>query len=124
MHKQFCLLSEYLSARFFLFLTLTVVVCFAGCSDKRRIDETKRTGNQVIQALEQFRSDRGHYPKSLSDLSPKYLRELPAPTWGVKKWQYEANKGEFTLRVDESVHTGDGDSRWLRYQGKGWGMGD
>ena len=33
----------------------------------------------------------------------------------------ESNGKEFTLRVDESVHTGDGNSRWLRYQGEKWG---
>ena len=104
------------------FLPLLVTLCIAGCSNGQgRIDETKQKGNQIIRALEQFRIDRGQYPKSLADLSPKYIRELPPPTWGLKTWQYESDGSEFTLRVDESVHTGDGNSRWLRYQGEKWG---
>lgn len=113
--------SASLGKSLFLLL-LPVALCIAGCSSgQERIDETKQKGNQIIRALEQFRTDRGQYPKSLADLSPKYIQELPLPTWGLKAWQYESDGSEFTLTVNESVHTGNGDSRWLRYQGEKWG---
>ena len=74
------------------FLLLSVALCLSGCSSGQgKIDETKQNGNQVIRALEQFRTDRGQYPKSLADLSPKYIQELPPPTWGLKTWQYESD---------------------------------
>lgn len=109
-------------AKTLFFLLLPVALCLSGCSDDRgSIKETKQRGNQIIQALEQSRAARGQYPKSLADLSPKYIQELPSPAWGLKTWQYESDGKEFTLRVDESVRTGDGNSHWLRYQGKKWG---
>lgn len=103
-------------------LLLLVVLCLPGCSSGRaKIEDTKQKGNQIIRALEQFRADHGRYPKSLTDLSPRHIRELSPPTWGLKMWEYESDGKAFTLGVDESIHTGDGDSRWLRYQGQKWG---
>jgi hypothetical protein len=57
---------------------LAVAVCVAGCSSQRQIDEAKRRGDQIVQALKEFHADRGHYPRSLADLSPKYLQKIPS----------------------------------------------
>jgi len=109
-------------AAWFFDAFLAVALGLAGCSsDQSKINETKQRGDQIIQALEQFIADQRHYPRSLSELSPKYIEKLPTPAWGLKAWQYEADEDEFTLKVDESIHTGDGNSRWLRYQGEKWG---
>jgi hypothetical protein len=103
-------------------LLVPLVLCLAGCSSSQtKINETKQRGDQIIRALEQYRADNSRYPTSLTDLSPKYLPDVPSPTWGLRTWQYESDGKEFTLRVDESIHTGDGNSRWLRYQGEKWG---
>jgi hypothetical protein len=106
---------------------LLIALCLVGCSSGRqKMAETTQRGNRIVRALEQYHADRGRYPNSLTDLSPKYLREIPPPTWGLRTWQYQSRASDFTLRVDESVHTGDGDSRWLQYMGKqlGWQVGD
>jgi hypothetical protein len=114
--------AEHLLVRLLPLLLLPVVLCLVGCSSGRRaLEETKHKGDQIIHALEQFRADHGKYPKSLADLSPKYMQEVPPPTWGLKTWQYEADEKGFTLRVDESIFTGDGNSHWLRYMGEKWG---
>jgi hypothetical protein len=36
----------------------------------------------VIQSIEQFKKDSGQYPKSLQDLIPKYLKEIPSTNLG------------------------------------------
>jgi type II secretory pathway pseudopilin PulG len=114
-------------------LIALALLILAGCSQsqrvrwqKQQIEETKQRGNQIVQAIEAFRTDHGAYPKSLAEVSPKYLPEVPQPTWGLKSWKYEITVDGFDLRVDESSQTGNGDALWLRYLGKrhGWGMGD
>jgi hypothetical protein len=90
------------------------------------VDETKRRGDVVIQALNNFHADHGRFPRSLAELSPQYLEEIPEPDWGLRRWLYEPDGSDFYLRVNETEHTGDGDSHWLRYEGdkSGWRMGD
>ena len=36
-----------------------------------------RSGQPIVRALEKFRKQNGAYPKSLADLAPKYLPEVP-----------------------------------------------
>jgi len=36
----------------------------------------------VIQSIEQFKKDSGQYPKSLQDLIPEYLKEIPSTNLG------------------------------------------
>ena len=89
-------------------------------------DETKNRGDIVIQALEQFKATNGIYPATLGELTPSYLKEIPLPKWGLQQWIYERKTtGDFNLQVNESIHTGDGNARYLRYYKKeGWGTGD
>jgi hypothetical protein len=118
-------------------LVAAAIMVVVGCAQrhriewhKREIEETKRRGNLIIQAIDAFHLDHKTYPKSLSALSPKYLSEIPQPAWGLKSWKYETTadgKADgFVLRVDESEDTGNGDALWLRYEGRrfGWQMGD
>lgn len=91
------------------------------------IDETKRRGDVIVQALNKYRVDHSQFPAALADLSPKYLANIPEPKWGLRVWKYHrTNAGEFYLGVDESVRTGDGDSLWFQYLGRrdGWQTGD
>lgn len=108
---------------------VATMLCIHGCSprsDDRQLEPTIQRGNKIVGALKQFRMDHGKYPETLSALSPKYLPDIPPPTWGLRKWQYQGGKSDFELRVDESVYTGDGNSRWLRYYDDklGWQRGD
>jgi hypothetical protein len=110
---QFCLLAS-------------ISLCLSGCTGG--LEDTKQNGNQIIHALNEYHVDHGQYPKSLAELCPKYLRELPRATWGLRAWEYESDGKEFVLGVDESVRTGDGDSLWLKYRPRGkepgWEVGD
>jgi hypothetical protein len=90
------------------------------------VDETTRRGDVLVQALNKYRADHGRFPRSLAELSPQYLKEIPQPDWGLRRWIYEPSESDFYLKVNETEHTGDGDSHWLRYEGEksGWRMGD
>ena len=107
-------------------VSLLFALLLSGCSaDRAKINETTQRGDVVIRALEEFHADNGHYPKSLSELQPKYIIEIPQPVWGLETWQYEAGESEFKLSVNESIDTGDGIHLWLEYEKKGgWQMGD
>jgi type II secretory pathway pseudopilin PulG len=110
----------------FVLLLLSSLV-FAGCSNSQpQLKETEQRGNKIIQALKRYRTDTGDYPKTLVELSPKYLQEIPLPTWGLKEWIYEADANSFNLQVNETIYTGDGNSHWFRYLGEmhGWQTGD
>jgi type II secretory pathway pseudopilin PulG len=108
-------------------LLLLSSLVFAGCSNSQpQLKETEQRGNKIIQALKRYRTDTGDYPKTLVELSPKYLQEIPLPTWGLKEWIYEADANSFNLQVNETIYTGDGNSHWFRYLGEmhGWQTGD
>jgi len=106
---------------------LFVAIIVSGCDiDKRQLTITIERGNEIVAALERFRVDSGKYPETLDQLSPKYLAEIRQPAWGLKAWKYRIVSDRFDLTVDESVKTGNGDARWLKYYGKdlGWQTGD
>ena len=48
--------------------------------------ETRRKAEPVIVALEQFRRDRGHYPKRIQELVPRYIADGSA--LGVGSFSY------------------------------------
>jgi hypothetical protein len=106
-------------------LLMLIFICVVGCSNSQ-LKDTEQSGNKIILALEKYRKDNGGYPKTLSELKPKYLQEVPLPTWGLKAWIYESDTNKFNLQVNETVYTGDGDSHWFRYLGEahGWQTGD
>jgi hypothetical protein len=114
------------SISLFLLATAIANASILGCSEKPSLRETAQRGDLIIAALEKYRADHGQYPPSLKHLSPKYIDKIPSPTWGLREWIYEGDERGFFLMVDESVHTGDGNSRWFKYQGKelGWETGD
>ena len=51
------------------------------------------SGQPVVHAIEEFKIQTGNYPNSLSDLVPKYLRELPETRDETNSkfdgWEYE-----------------------------------
>ena len=62
----------------------------------------KRTADKTIdvsylnQALQLFNVQEGRYPKTLEELTPKYVAQLPTPPLGYKL-NYDATKGEVTV---------------------------
>lgn len=109
---------------------LALTACFGGCSGQDRgqdrIKESSRQGDIVVAALEKYHADNGRYPKNLDELVPKYLQEMPLPTWGLREWFYQLSDSGYILRVNESQATGDGWHKYLRYFGpeSGWQIGD
>ena len=113
-----------------VFLLAALVLFAPGCSsplgDKQGLAESARRGDLIVAAIEKYHADNGQYPKALADLVPKYIQDIPLPTWGVKSWTYELTEEYFDLRVDKSPETGDGYHHFLWYCGPdhGWQIGD
>jgi hypothetical protein len=53
-----------------------------------RIAETKRRGDVICHAIDAYRTKTGKYPSQLEDLQAEFLREIPQPTVGHKRWLY------------------------------------
>ena len=118
--------SRFSTGRLLIGISL-IGLGIAGCGDRQDgVDETKRRGDLIVQALNKYYAVKKQYPATLDDLCPQYLREIPGPTWGLEAWIYEPRKSDFQLQVNETSRTGDGDSYWLRFEGEKWGwqMGD
>jgi hypothetical protein len=112
------------------FLALLLISC-GPLFGKSRLAETKRRGNMIVLAIEQYHADHHEYPTKLELLLPKYIETLPNPEWGVRKWKYSRtvtrnDTPDFELRVNESSQTGDGMWRYYAYypETKGWEIGD
>ena len=45
-------------------------------------EKSKEIGNKIVVAIENYYQDFGNYPKSLEDLIPRYLDEIPQTTTG------------------------------------------
>jgi hypothetical protein len=62
----------------------------------------KRTADKTLdvsylnQAVQLFNVQEGRYPKTLDELTPKYVSQLPDPPLGYKL-NYDADKGEVTV---------------------------
>ena len=48
------------------------------------------------EALEQYNVQEGHYPKTLDDLVPNYVGQLPTPPYGFKL-DYDSSKGTVSV---------------------------
>jgi hypothetical protein len=101
-----------------------VAVVIVSCERTGSVEWTKSRGNTIVQSLEQYRADHGDYPDTLSDLCPKYLKAIPSPKWGIRKWRYSRQPGSFYLAVGETESAPDGENYLLYHDGSGWGMMD
>ena len=59
----------------------------------------------VVNAIEAYFSDKGHYPNSLDDLRPKYLGELPVlkPVLYPPEFRYYANDANLQRLVFDAT---------------------
>lgn len=66
---------------------------FAGCHNwnwrESQVAETKKRGDAVRHALSEHNKKTGAFPASLDALVPQYLKEIPQPTVGQRKWNYK-----------------------------------
>lgn len=91
------------------FLLLVLLVC-GSCllleamdkRDRKRLAETLAAGDPIIAALERFRADNNEYPETLDALVPRYLKEIPKPTWGTREWQYWCGQETYALFIQRS----------------------
>ena len=88
----------------FLLLLITGWICcdfILAKTGARQIAETKQRGNQILEALAQYKTEKGCYPEILNELIPRYLSEIKQPVWGNKKWDYKIfeNSESYELSV-------------------------
>ncbi|MBU2878714.1 MULTISPECIES: hypothetical protein [Aliiglaciecola] len=85
-----------------LVIFLVTFIISSGCSDwkQENIDETINLGNKLSITLEKYRETEGSYPMKLTDLTPAYLKNIPEPMVGVKKWDYVKETDGFYLGVN------------------------
>jgi hypothetical protein len=74
-------------------VSLVVVALGAGVyiyahRDTGDIEESKRVGAVLVEALYRHRAERGTYPDSLEQLVPDYVESVAPPTWGLRRWRY------------------------------------
>ena len=71
------------------------------------VAETQRRGDIICRAIEAYRAQTSKYPSQLRDLQPEFLRDIPQPTVGHKRWEY--------MLIDE------GTNYWLRVEASEFG---
>lgn len=99
-----------------LLAALAIAAGLAGCGDKSAptapstnaadinnpLVNAKRTADKTLdvsylnQAIQLFNVQEGRYPKTLEELTPKYVAKLPDAPLGYKL-DYDAAKGEVTV---------------------------
>ena len=100
-----------------VFASVAAVSLLAGCGEKNSapaastnpaditnnvLVNAKRTADKTIdvsylnQAVQLFNVQEGRYPKTLDELTPKYVAKLPEPPLGYKL-SYDAVKGEVSV---------------------------
>jgi hypothetical protein len=74
--------------------------------DFRRI--TTQRAERVAEAIESFYARQGHYPESLSELTPQYILALPEPMiiYG-QDWCYESGDDYYRLGYVDREHWSD-----------------
>ena len=53
----------------------------------------------IVRAIEGYHSEKGAFPETLEDLTPKYLPFVYPAKWGETGWIYETKDEDFTLTV-------------------------
>ncbi len=94
-------ISAIVWAFFAVCLSCTWLSCERGSNwSTANVEESKRRGAQIIEALEKIKRNEGVYPKSLEELVPKYLASLPQPAVATAKWTYigAASDDDFLLK--------------------------
>jgi hypothetical protein len=79
------------------YILILIALSCAGASCDRwtnsQVTETKRRGEIVRHALDQYRDRTGAYPSTLNLLVPAEIRAIPKPTLGERDWNYEVFGG-------------------------------
>ncbi len=52
-----------------------------------------KSGQPIVQAMEDYRTDHGLLPLAISDLVPRYLPQVPEPGWWLEEWSLVHSAG-------------------------------
>jgi hypothetical protein len=89
-----------------LALALGIGVFAYAHRDTGTLEESKRRGAAIVEALERHRAAEGTYPGTLEALIPSYVTRIHPPTWGLRRWRYRrytAAHGTHTAATDTST---------------------
>jgi hypothetical protein len=89
-----------------LALSALVVIRLGGCESwsPSSIEESKKRAEPIIAALEAYYTAHGQFPKTLQDLVPEHIDELPQPAAGTGQWHYASREGSFSLSFGCGKH--------------------
>ena len=71
-------------------------------SEENRLKETKKAGNIIKDALEDYARKYNKYPEDLNKLVPEFLFSIENPEWGVRKWHYQVQADNYELSVSKN----------------------
>ena len=86
--------------------TTTTTSTPTGTPTSQEIDGGIAIGNGIVQAIEHYAFDRGHYPASLTDLLPAYLPGIPLTLTGQ----------QYFYRSFDAAHLLAGEGYWLAFR--------
>ncbi len=67
------------------------------CGMREAERDTWLCGLRILAAIESFREQRAAFPKSLSELAPDYLADLPVDPFTGKPFRYRPTNGSYAL---------------------------
>ena len=107
-----------------LFLVYIFVLGLGGCSkwSDEKVDESKKRGDRIIAALENYRNEHSAYPNSLNDLMPKYLKSIEPPVAGNCKWRYDTYEDGKAFRLIFEDETPDEPTGWYDSKKERWSL--
>ncbi|MCT4614226.1 MAG: hypothetical protein N4A49_05040 [Marinifilaceae bacterium] len=81
--------------------------------------ERRENANLIIEKLDLYFQQKGHYPEKLKDLKPEYLEKIPTSNWGLESvdFEYQLDTLNRCYSIDYKIGTGCG---WTYYNGDGW----
>jgi hypothetical protein len=93
-----------------LTLPLTIFVTSIYISEMTRdfsrgyaIDRT----TELVEGIEKFRQAKGHYPETLTTLSPEFISKIPSTgIMGIDQFQYEKRGDTYNLSFQQNVILG------------------
>jgi hypothetical protein len=107
-----------MSKRQLLSILIIGLICF-GChlygpppGEGPKAERLFKEAAPIIDALEQYRSERGSYPKMIGELIPRYLHEMPSETFS-----YAPENESYILAFR---YEGPGINSCVFSPGKGW----
>lgn len=66
---------------------------------------SNKNANVIITACQEYKNEKGAYPKALDDLVPAYLKEFPKRGYsGTAEFKYNRSANGFTLRFTQILN--------------------